>query len=108
MDNPLYGYGYSEYGTWIVPGTWYQDPYNLYTNTDYHILLSTDVYSEPVSWNNNILSQQQNLYIFYKAVLEPSPTPTPVPVPEPSCCVLLAFGIISYMIAKTKFFKKGY
>jgi hypothetical protein len=84
MDDPLYGYGYDN-GVWIIPGSWYSDPYALYSD------FTTDrtVQPDPLYIYND---GGQDLYLFYNAVLRDNSDITPVP--EPSCLVFLSCAIV--------------
>lgn len=90
MDDLLYGY---EQGVWIVPGSWYSDPYNLYSDFTTDRTLQPD----PLYIYND---GGQNLYIFYNAVLKPDIQP--VPVPEPSCLFLTVCSILMVFFLKKR------
>ena len=105
IENPLYGYGYDAQGVWINTGTWYADPYSLYTD----LLMPKDKYyldAEILNYSLSTISQQQDLYIFYSAVLSDRNIPIN-PVPEPSTLGMFGFGLVVVLLIQ-KFFKKAY
>jgi len=95
MDDPLYGYGY-EHGVWIIPGSWYSDPYALYSD------FTTDrtVQPDPLYIYND---GGQDLYIFYNAVLRDNNDNNNItPVPEPSCLFLAVCSILMIFFLKKR------